>query len=73
MGTQQTNSDISEWLTPSDCAERLKLSRSTMYELIRTGALPHSRLSARVIRLHWPTVEQAMLEKQQGGKRGGAR
>ena len=38
------------WLTPADIAARLKVSRATVYALLKNGALPHRRvgLSLRI-------------------------
>ena len=38
------------WLTPADVAARLKVSRATVYGLLKSGALPHRRvgLSMRI-------------------------
>ena len=36
------------WLTPSEVASRLKLSRATIYALIKRGALPHRRVGLSI-------------------------
>jgi excisionase family DNA binding protein len=36
------------WLTPADVAARLKLSRATVYGLIRSGALHHRRVGLQI-------------------------
>jgi predicted DNA-binding transcriptional regulator AlpA len=61
----------SDWVTVAEFAAKIGISRSQAYTLIASGVIPSCRLSARVVRLHWPTAEQAMFARQQGGGNGG--
>ena len=36
------------WLTPADVAARLKVSRATVYGLLKKGALPHRRVGLSI-------------------------
>ncbi len=36
------------WLTPVDIAARLKVSRATVYGLLKSGALPHRRVGLSI-------------------------
>ena len=36
------------WLTPSDAAARLKVSRATIYKLLKNRELPHHRVGLSI-------------------------
>ena len=43
--------ELPEWMTPVEARSWLAISRSTMYQLLRTNAVEHVRLG-RLIRIH---------------------
>ncbi len=49
------------WLTPRQTAVYLQVSRNTLQEMQET--LPHSRLSARVIRFDREQLDKCVAEK----------
>jgi excisionase family DNA binding protein len=49
--------DLPELLTPEDCAAVLRVSRNSMYELLKTGAVPSLKYG-RLIRIR----KSALLE-----------
>lgn len=49
------------WLRPEEAADVLRISRTSLYRLIRSGALPASRLPSGVLRVRASDVE-ALLD-----------
>lgn len=51
---------VSEYLSAKECAERLGVSRRTFDDTTRflPGFPPPLRLSSRVVRWHWPSIER---------------
>lgn len=39
---------VDPWMSPTQVAERLKVSRATVYGLVRSGALPHRRVGLQI-------------------------
>lgn len=62
-----TRNESLHWLTPAEAARLLRISRSALYVLIRAHELPHTRLSARCVRLSAESLERWMHEREQGG------
>jgi excisionase family DNA binding protein len=60
-------------LRPNEAAERLACSRSAIYALIRTGTLPHVRLSAGIVRIPEDELEAFLRARMQGGSRARSR
>lgn len=52
-------------LTPEQVADRLQVSRKTVYRWISAGDLPALKLGGRTIRVSWPDV-LAMIRHQNG-------
>lgn len=51
-----------EYVTPEEAARRLKVSRWTIYRLIRDGRLPVARLG-RVVRIPEPALDD-LVERE---------
>lgn len=57
MMTKQSESEVnppffeslSDWLTPSEVRRYLRLSRSSTYDLLRSGAIPSRRFGRRLL------------------------
>jgi len=45
-------------MTVPEVCKLLRLGRSSVYEGLRTGAIPGARYIGRALRIHRPTVEQ---------------
>jgi excisionase family DNA binding protein len=54
-----------EWLTPKQLAQRLPMSVSTIYSLIRRGSgIPYTPVSKGKILLNWRSVNKYLHEKE---------
>jgi excisionase family DNA binding protein len=40
--------DVEEWIGPSEVAARLKVSRATVYGLVKSGQLLHRRVGLQI-------------------------
>jgi len=47
--------------------KRLPVSRRTLFNWRTTGKIPFVRLGGRRVLFHWPSIEAALLRKQNGG------
>ena len=52
---------LADWVTPSDAMIFLQLSRSSLYEMVRDGSLPHRRFG-RLIRIPKSALMPAVKE-----------
>lgn len=59
---------MSEWLTVKEAAERLKVSRVTLYRWAREGRLAIYKFGPKTARVRWEDVE-ALAQKAPGGAR----
>lgn len=55
-----------ELLTPLEAARHLKVGRSTIYELIRTGRVPSVRFGARIVRVPREALEELVRHRIEG-------
>ncbi|MEJ5342974.1 MAG: helix-turn-helix domain-containing protein [Thermogutta sp.] len=65
----------SEFVSPTELAKRLNVSRRTVFRLVSAGRLPQPiRLSKRTVRWQWADVEEFLAKherpKRAGGRRG---
>ena len=60
-----------QWLTPKQAAAWLGMSRSKLYELIRTHRIPAARLPGRGYRLNAETLDQWLRSRVRGGDADG--
>lgn len=58
--------EAAEWLTVQEAAERLKVSRVTIYRWAREGRLVIYKFGPKVARVRWQDVE-AMAQAAKGG------
>lgn len=62
---------MERWLTPEQVAEYLKVSRATVYNLVRDGLLPKPRLlGKRLKRFDREAIDGAVAGSVQSGKPG---
>jgi excisionase family DNA binding protein len=50
------------WFTVAEAAQILRVDRSTVYELVATGALVHKRFGRRTIRIPYSAVYPATTD-----------
>lgn len=55
------------FINEKELLKRLPVSRRTLFNWRATGKIPFVRLGGRRVLFHWPSVEAALLRKQQGG------
>lgn len=55
------------FIDEKELLKRLPVSRRTLFSWRTTGKIPSVRLGGRRVLFHWPSVEAALLRKQNGG------
>lgn len=55
-----------EYLTPEECAARLKVSKWTIYRLVKEGKLPAARLG-HILRIPAPALDD-LVQRQPAGE-----
>jgi excisionase family DNA binding protein len=60
MHSNASTNPNSEFLTTTELAKRLRVSRQTVIRRARDGEIPVIALGPRVRRFHWPTVARAL-------------
>lgn len=55
------------FIDEKELLKRLPVSRRTLFSWRTTGKIPFVRLGGRRVLFHWPSIEAALLRKQQGG------
>lgn len=63
MDQNQPNED-SKLLTPNECADRLGISRSTLYRKQKKYNIPMIDLGHQTKRFHYPTVLKYLKERK---------
>jgi excisionase family DNA binding protein len=63
----QDNSPFVSWLTPTEAARFLGVSRSKLYEMIRSHAIPAASLPGRGYRLSATSLESWLKSRECGG------
>lgn len=58
-----TFDELPDWLSPAEVCAYLKLSRNTVYELIRTGEIA-SRKFGRMIRVHRSYLSAILTDRE---------
>ena len=66
--TQQASPGAASFIDEKELLKRLPVSRRTLFAWRETGKIPCVRLpGGRRVLFHWPSVEAALLRKQNGG------
>jgi len=66
--TQQAPQGEAGFIDEKELLKRLPVSRRTLFAWRETGKIPCVRLpGGRRVLFHWPSVEAALLRKQNGG------
>ena len=59
-----SGTEPSRWLTPDQAAKYLQVSRATLINLVRSGAIPKPRaLSSRILRYDRDAIDEALGAK----------
>ena len=72
----QLNPENDEWLTPKQAAQRIHVSTSFVYKLIKTDQLPASRVGSKLLRIkasdadavYRPTIKHSTPQETGDGK-----
>ena len=51
VSPNQLNPENDEWLTPKQAAQRIHVSTSFVYKLVKTNQLPASRVGSKLLRI----------------------
>ena len=51
ISPNQLNPENAEWLTPKQAAQRIHVSTSFVYKLVKTNQLPASRVGSKLLRI----------------------
>jgi predicted site-specific integrase-resolvase len=66
--TPQASPGEASFIDEKELLKRLPVSRRTLFAWRETGKIPCVRLTGgRRVLFHWPSVEAALLRKQNGG------
>jgi len=66
--TPQASPGEASFIDEKELLKRLPVSRRTLFAWRETGKIPCVRLpGGRRVLFHWPSVEAALLRKQNGG------
>ena len=57
-----------DFINEQELLRRLPVSRRTLFSWRMTGKIPFVRLGGRRVLFHWPSIEAALLRKQNGGE-----
>jgi len=69
-GTENAPAAVPGFIDEKELLTRLPVSRRTLWQWREDGKIPCVRLSGgRRVIYHWPSVEAALLRKQNGGMR----
>ena len=67
-----SDANLTAWLTPGQAAQLLGVSRSKLYEMIRTHQIPAAPLPGRGYRLSAESLDQWLRSRERGGDMQGA-
>ena len=66
--SQQATPGEASFINEKELLKRLPVSRRTLFTWRETGKIPCVRLpGSRRVLFHWPSVEAALLRRQNGG------
>jgi predicted DNA-binding transcriptional regulator AlpA len=65
---QNAPSGEAAFIDEKELLKRLPVSRRTLFSWRTTGKIPFVRLGGRRVLFHWPSIEAALLRKQNGGE-----
>lgn len=54
-----------EFISQAELLERIPVSRRTLSNWRRSGAIPYVKIGRRIL-FHWPSVQAALLRSQKG-------